>query len=72
MLWLIMKLNEHNYLFIFEVFHLVTWSIQLIYSEIFVYTPGSLGRAHPTPQETNPTNVARPFLTAVNGPPESP
>lgn len=51
---------------------LVTCSIQVTYSDSFVYTPGSFGRAHPTPQETKPTKVERPFFTAVRGPPESP
>lgn len=64
--------NEWTHWISLDVFHLVTWSIQSIYSEIFVYTPGSLGRAHPTPQETRPINVERPFLYAVKGPPESP
>lgn len=35
--------------------------IQDIYSETRVYTPGSRGRAHPTPDETIPTTITLPL-----------
>lgn len=34
--------------------------IQGMYSETLVYTPGSRGRAQPTPDETTPTTIMLP------------
>lgn len=44
-----------------------------MYSETLVYTPGSRGRAQPTPDETTPTTIMLPSarLPIIKGPPLS-